>query len=187
MMRDLGRAERRVPGRATMRIADLGRNLRLPAEDGALNAKPLAEEGLARPAAIGVGGVEPPQPDAPGMIEQLQRLRVAIARAAQLRRRADPAEIAAAEEDPVDVALVQHLVRSTPDRRAPDFLPPRGKADKQEHLIIEGSRQVACWSAEEKRWVAAPCFSARVTALRSRRPSVAAPRRPGKRSPKRSR
>ena len=39
------------------------------------------------------------------MIEQLQRLFFAVAGAAQAGRRADAAEIAAAEHDPVEVAL----------------------------------------------------------------------------------
>ena len=80
-----------------MRIADLGRNLRVLDERSALRPKPLAEHDLARSAAVGVRGVEAPKPHPPGMIEQLQRLVFAVAGAAQVRRRADPAEIAAAE------------------------------------------------------------------------------------------
>jgi hypothetical protein len=41
------------------------------------------------------------------MIEQLQRLAFAVAGAAQVGRRADPTEIAAAEDDAVEVARVQ--------------------------------------------------------------------------------
>jgi hypothetical protein len=46
------------------------------------------------------------------MIEQLQGLFFTVASAAQARRRADAAEIATAEDDPLDVALTQHLATS---------------------------------------------------------------------------
>ena len=59
------------------------------------------------------------------MIEQLQRLLLAVAGAAQVGRRADPAEIAAAEPDPVEVACGQQfgaLPSSFPRKRNPASL-----------------------------------------------------------------
>jgi hypothetical protein len=47
------------------------------------------------------------------MIEQKQGLFFAVAGAAQVGRRADAAEIAAAEHDPVDVALRQQMAASS--------------------------------------------------------------------------
>src|SRR5438874_7665538 len=46
------------------------------------------------------------------MIEQLQRLLFAVASAAQLGRRANSAEIATAEHNPVNIALRQQLATS---------------------------------------------------------------------------
>src|SRR6185369_10228566 len=83
-------------------------NLRALAEGRALAPQPLAEHEFARAAAVSIGGVEPPQPDPPRVIEQLQRLRFTVAGAAQARRRANPAEIAAAEHNPGDVTIGQH-------------------------------------------------------------------------------
>jgi hypothetical protein len=111
---DLGPAERRLAGRAAMRIADLGRDLNVPKEGRALGAKPFAEHFLACSAAIGVGGVEAPKPQTPRMIEQVQGLLFAVAGGAQAWRRADAAEIAAAEHDPVEVALRQQFAASLP-------------------------------------------------------------------------
>ena len=93
-----------------MRIADLGRDSCASGR----KAAPWERSHLPRmislaPPAVGVGGVEPPKADTPGMVEQLQRLFLAVAGAAQFRRRADPAEIAAAEPNPIDIALSQHL------------------------------------------------------------------------------
>src|SRR4051812_40274723 len=109
---DLRPAERRLARRAAVGIADLGRNPCLADERSALERKPLAEDGFARSAAVGVCGVEPVEPQPTGAIEQLQRLVFAVARAAQAGRRADAAEIAAAEPDSVDIALTQHPVIS---------------------------------------------------------------------------
>src|SRR5206468_6649670 len=105
---DLRGAERRVAMRAAMRIANLGCDLRVVPERSSLRGKPFAEDDLARPAAIGVGGVEPPQADQPRMIEQLERLLLTVAGTAQFRRRADSAEVAAAENDPLGVPSAQH-------------------------------------------------------------------------------
>src|SRR5207302_5297405 len=113
VMGDLASAERSFPARAAVRIADLGRNLRVVHEGSALRPEPLAEHDLARSAAVGVCSVEPAQADAAGMIEQLQRLGFAVAGAAQVGRRADSAEVAAAEDDAGDVARVQHRGPST--------------------------------------------------------------------------
>ncbi len=89
-----------------MRIADLGRDLRACwTNAGALRAEPFAEDDFACAAAVGVGGVEAAEADPPRMVEQLQRLVFAVAGAAQARRRADPAEIAAAEPNALDLAL----------------------------------------------------------------------------------
>jgi hypothetical protein len=52
-----------------MRIADLGRNLRVPEEIGALGPKPFAEHDFACSAAVSVRGVEPSNAYPPGMIE----------------------------------------------------------------------------------------------------------------------
>src|SRR6185503_8043028 len=108
MIKDLIAAERRLAGRAAVGVSHLGRYLRSVAEGSALRAQPFAEDRLARSAAVRVGGVEPAKPDVARMIEQLQRPLLAVTSAAQAGRRADPAEIAAAEPDPGDVALAQH-------------------------------------------------------------------------------
>ena len=109
---DLRAAERRLPGRAAIGIADLGGDLNLPTKASALGPKPLAERFFTRSAAIGVRGVEAPQPDLPCLIEQAQGLLFAIAGAAQGGRGADAAEIAAAEHDPVEVMLRQQFTAS---------------------------------------------------------------------------
>src|SRR4051794_17409945 len=115
---DLLPAERRFAARAAVRIADLGRDLRAVDEGSALRPKPFAKHDLARSAAVGVCSVEPAEADAAGMIEQLQRLAFTVAGPAQVGLGADPAEIAAAEDDAVEVVLAQHprpasLVTST--------------------------------------------------------------------------
>src|SRR5205823_3313007 len=96
---------RRFPGRAAVRIADLGRDLGAVEEAGALRPQPLAEDDFARSAAVGVCGIEPAKPQRAGVIEQLQRLLLAVAGAAQVRRRADSAEIATAEDDAVELLV----------------------------------------------------------------------------------
>jgi hypothetical protein len=111
---DLGPAERRFARRAAMRIADLGCDLRAADEAIALSAEPFAEDDLARSAAVGVRGVEAAKADAAGMVEQLKRLRFAVAGVAQVRRRADPAEISAAEDDAGEVGWVQDMRPSIP-------------------------------------------------------------------------
>ena len=105
---DLSSTERCVARRAAMRIADLGRDLRIPNERGVLFAKPFAEHDLAHSAAIGVRGVEPPKPDSACMIEQLKPLFLAVARASQARRRTDATDIAAAENDSFEVGVREH-------------------------------------------------------------------------------
>ena len=104
-----------------MRIANLGRNLRAVDEGSALRTKPFAKDDLARSATVGVRSVEPANADATRMIEQLKRLLLAVAGAAQARRGADPPEIAAAEDNPVDVALAQH------DAPSPSFAKRRSR------------------------------------------------------------
>lgn len=74
--------------------------------------KPFAEDDLARSATVGVSRVEPPDSNSTGMIEQLQCLVLAVAGATQARRRADPAEIAASKEDPLDVTRTQNVAIS---------------------------------------------------------------------------
>ena len=86
-----------------MRVADLRRDLRALNEMGALNPKPIAKDGLAGPAAVGVRGVEAANADATGVVEQLKRLALAVADAAQMRGGTDSTETAAAEPDSVDV------------------------------------------------------------------------------------
>ena len=100
-------------GVLAMGIADLGRDLRSLTEFGALRAKPFAEHGLACAAAVGVCGVEPPKAHGPRVIEELEGAFLTVARGAQTRRRSDPAEISAAEPNPFDVALGQHLATSS--------------------------------------------------------------------------
>src|SRR5205085_11878930 len=100
VMLNLACAERRFPGRAAVRVADLGRDLRVLDECGALRAEPFAEDDLACSAAVGVRRVEPAKTDPARMIEQLKRLLLAVAGATQVRRGADPAEIATAEGNP---------------------------------------------------------------------------------------
>src|SRR4051794_10811616 len=96
-----------------MRIADLGRNLHPLDKGRALGPKPLAEDDLARSATVSVCGVEPADAEAARMIEQLKRLLFTVAGAAQVRRRADPSEIAATEDDAVEVARAKHRRPST--------------------------------------------------------------------------
>src|SRR6185437_2222396 len=106
MPENLSLAQRRVAGRAAVRIADLGRDLCVLHEGCTLIVQPFAKHDLARSPAVGVGGIEAAKPDPPRMIEKPQRLLLAVARAQQPWRGADPAEIAAAEPDPLDVAFI---------------------------------------------------------------------------------
>src|SRR5690348_12638620 len=110
MMRDLPGAKRRLARRAAVGIADLGRDLRQLAELRPLSAQPFAEHGLARAAAVGIGGIEPPKPHAPRMVQQLQRLFLAVARMAQPGRGAHATEIAAAEPDALKVGCRQQII-----------------------------------------------------------------------------
>src|SRR6185437_10043971 len=82
---DLGGAERCLVRRASVGVPDLGRDLDALAEGRALRPKPLAEDGFARSAAVGVRGVEPSQAHAPRVIEQGERLRFAVSRGAEPR------------------------------------------------------------------------------------------------------
>ena len=79
---------------------------------GTLLTQPAAEIRLAAAAAVGVGGVVGRDPGVPGGIEQRMRLILGLARAEERRRRADPAEVAAAEDDPrhVDAAAAERTV-----------------------------------------------------------------------------
>src|SRR3982751_132477 len=97
-----------------MRIADLGRDLRVLEEARALQSEPFAKDDLACSAAVGVCGIEPSKAQPAGMIEQLQGPFFTVAGAAQVRRRSNSAEIATAEHNPVDVARAQHP--ATPQR-----------------------------------------------------------------------
>ena len=63
-------------------------------------AAPLADPGLAAPTAVGGRGVEERDPCGPGSVHQGERLHLGLALPKELRRRADPAEVPAAEPDP---------------------------------------------------------------------------------------
>jgi hypothetical protein len=63
---------------------------------------PAADRQLAAPAAVGVGGVEVGDAGLPGGVHQGQRLILGQSPAEELRRRADPAEVAAAKCDTGD-------------------------------------------------------------------------------------
>ena len=65
----------------------------------ALRAEPLADARLAAPAAVGVGGVERRDAQLPGGVQEPERLLAARALSEERRRRADPAEVPAAEDD----------------------------------------------------------------------------------------
>src|SRR5215467_1561395 len=77
------------------RVERLGGELRADPARG----YPAAYRQLAAPAAVGVGGVEVGDAGLPGGVHQGQRLVLAQPLAEELRRRADPAEIATAERD----------------------------------------------------------------------------------------
>ena len=62
----------------------------------ALRAEPVADERLAAPAAVGVGGVERRDAQLPGGVEKPERFLTARALSEQRRLRADPAEVPAA-------------------------------------------------------------------------------------------
>jgi hypothetical protein len=91
-----------------MRIPNLGRNLHGLAKGRTLARKPLTEDPLACSGAVRIRGVEQPKTYSRRMIQQGEGLFVAVASRTQLGRRADPAEIAAAEPNLVDVAPGQH-------------------------------------------------------------------------------
>ena len=91
-----------------MRIAYLRRDLRAPNEGRVMRLEPFAEDAFTRTATVSVRGVEPPESDAARMVEKLQRLLFAVSAAAQVRRRTDAAEIAAAEDNPVEITLGEH-------------------------------------------------------------------------------
>jgi hypothetical protein len=63
---------------------------------------PLPDPALAASAAVGGRGVEERDPSSPGGVHERERLLLALALAEELRRRADPAEVAAAEPDAGD-------------------------------------------------------------------------------------
>src|SRR6185436_6800302 len=71
-----------------------GRSLRL---------QPAADEALAAPAAVSVGGVEDVDAGLERAIHQRPRLPLVVAHPEELRRRSDAAEVAAAERDPRDL------------------------------------------------------------------------------------
>ena len=77
-----------------------------------LRAEPVAEVRLAAPPAVRVGGVVRRDPGLPGGIEQLVRLALRLTGAEERRRRADAAEVAAAEDDAghVDAAAAERSV-----------------------------------------------------------------------------
>ena len=60
---------------------------------------PLADPALATPTAVGGGGVEERDPGGPGSVHQRKCLVLGLPPAEELRRRADPAEVPAAEPD----------------------------------------------------------------------------------------
>ena len=66
---------------------------------------PAADRPLAATAAVSVGGVEPADAGLPGRVHQLERLTIGQPLAEELRRRADPAEVPAAQGDAGDDEL----------------------------------------------------------------------------------
>ena len=72
------------------------------AHGGALRREPLADPRLAASAAVRVGGVERRDPEIPGRVHDPRRLLARDALPEERRRRADAAEVAAAEDDPRD-------------------------------------------------------------------------------------
>src|SRR5439155_24634776 len=77
------------------RVEDLGRQHRLVAGRG----PPAADPRFAAPASVGVGGVEARDAPLPRGIHQPERLVLALPPPEELRRGADPAEVAAAEDE----------------------------------------------------------------------------------------
>src|SRR5437588_5749215 len=85
------------------RVVDLRGELDPLAHIGAFRAEPVADVGLAPPAAVGVRGVEGRDPEVPRGVHEREGLVARLAVAEELRRRADPAEVPAAEDDPRDL------------------------------------------------------------------------------------
>ena len=88
----------------------------------AFRREPLADEGLAAPAAVGVGGVVRRDAAVPRRVEQPERVRLRGSLAEERRRRADPAEVATAEDDPRDrgaAAAQESLVHPADPTAAP--------------------------------------------------------------------
>src|SRR5207302_3533336 len=65
---------------------------------------PRTDRGLRAAASVGVGRVDPAEAELPGRVHDRERLLLRLTLPEELRRRADPAEIAAAEDD-----LVWHV------------------------------------------------------------------------------
>ncbi len=84
------------------RVEDLRREDELVPTDTA-RAEPPPDRGLAAPAAVGVGGVEAPDPELPGGVHDRERLLLRLPLAEELGRGADPAEVAAAEDHARDL------------------------------------------------------------------------------------
>ena len=81
---------------------------------------PAADRPLAAAAAVGVGGVEPVDPGRPGRVHQRERLVLGQPPAEELRRRADSAEVPAAQRDARDSeprTFPQHQPRRLPTGR----------------------------------------------------------------------
>ena len=78
------------------RVVGLGGELRPDTAGG----DPAADRRLAAATAVGVGGVEVGEAELPGGVHQLERLILRQALAEEGRRRADAAEVAAAQRDP---------------------------------------------------------------------------------------
>ena len=70
---------------------------------GPLGAPPLADPGLAAAAAVRVGGVERRDPELPGAVHDRERLLARLPLPKEGGRGADPAEVAAAEDEPRDL------------------------------------------------------------------------------------
>src|SRR5438105_9588713 len=85
------------------RVVDLRGELDPLADLRAFRAEPVADVGLAPPAAVGVRGVEGRDPELPSSVHEREGLVARLAVAEELRRRADPAEVPAAEDDPRDL------------------------------------------------------------------------------------
>src|SRR5205085_11020726 len=85
------------------RVEDLRRELDALSDLRASRAKPVADVALAAPAAVCVRRVEGRNAELPRGVHQRERLLPRLALAEERRRRANPAEVPAAEDQPRDL------------------------------------------------------------------------------------